>query len=114
MSPEDSLLLERLAVLEASYTMDPGDLPTAVEYAHTLHRLRRDKPALRVMMSLPAESMAPSDRLFTASMMFFDSDIPGAISTAAPVCLPAVVVLAAGSSSLFFLALSDRRKEGDG
>ena len=114
MSPEDSLLLERLAILEANYTVDPGDLPNAVEYARTLHELRRDKPALLVMMSIPAESLVPSDRLFTASMMVFDSDIRGAVSTAAPVCLPAVVVLGAGSSSLLFLALCDRRREGNG
>ena len=114
MSSEDSLLLERLTVLEANYAADPMDVPNAVEYAHTLHWLRRDKPALRVMMSLPSDSMDPSDRLFTASMMVFDSDVQGALSTAAPVCLPAVVLLAAGSSSLLILTFSSRRRGSDG
>ncbi len=113
MSPGDSINLERLATLEAQYLLYPDDIASAVEYAHTLHDLRRDKPALLVMTALPLESLGPGERLFTASMRLFDSDISGAVATAAPVILPVLVVMIAGSLPMVIVVVSDRRSGGD-
>jgi hypothetical protein len=112
MSPGDSINLERLSSLEARYLACPEDIGNAVEYAHTLHDLRRDKPALLVMTALPMESIGPGERLFTASMRLFDSDVTGAVATAVPVCLPALAVLIAGSLPMVVLFASDRRRSG--
>jgi hypothetical protein len=112
MSPGDSISLERLVMLEARYVSCPGDIGHAVAYAHTLHDLRRDKPALLVMTALPMESLGPGERLFTASMRLFDSDVTGALAAAAPVCLPVLAVLIAGSLPMVILFASDR-KNGD-
>jgi hypothetical protein len=113
MSPADSVHLERLTTLEARYLLCPEDIDNAVGYAHTLHDLRRDKPALLVMTALPMESLGPEERLFTASMRLFDSDVPGAFATAVPVCLPALAVMIVGSLPMVILLVSDRRSGGD-
>jgi hypothetical protein len=113
MCPRDRLNLERLTTLEARYRSFPEDIDNAVDFARTLHALRRDKPALVVMTALPAESLGPEERLFTASMKLFDSDVPGAVATAAPVILPALAVLLAGSFPVLILFASGRRSGGD-
>jgi len=113
MSPTDSINLERLTILEAQYLLCPEDIANAVDYASTLHDLRRDKPALLVMTSLPLESLGPEERLFTASMRLFDSDISGAVAAAAPVFLPVLAVMIAGSLPMVILFVSDRRSGGD-
>lgn len=113
MAPGDSLDLARLPILEARYRACPGEIAPAVEYARLLHDLRRDKPALLVMLSLPAESLDSGERLFTASMRLFDSDLPGALSTAAPVCLPALAILAGGALPAACMVLSNRGRGRD-
>jgi len=114
MSPDDSMDLVRLSELEEILAESPGDIDASVACARVLHDLRRDKPALTVMESLPPESLDPGERLFLASMRAFDSDIPGAAAAAAPACLPAVVVLAAGSAPAVLLVLSrGGRRRGD-
>jgi len=113
MCPRDSINLERLTTLEARYLSFPEDIANAVDYARTLHDLRRDKPALMVMTALPVESLGPEERLFTASMKLFDSDVPGAVATASPVVLPALAILVSGSFPVVILLASDRRSRGD-
>jgi len=113
MSPGDSIDLIRLQALEADHSAHPDDIDDAVAYARVLHDLRRDKPALLVMEALPPESLDPGEKLFLASMRVFDSDLPGALSSAAPVCLPSFVILAAGSLPILLLAIRGRESRRD-
>ena len=95
MNPADSMGLIRLEELQTSLDSPGTDWRRAVELAHVLHDMRRDKPALRVMMTVPSESLNVSHRLFLASLYIFDSDLPSAFATAAPVCIvPSAVILA--------------------
>lgn len=110
MDPADSAGLVRLQELRAVYEPSGGDWETAVEMAHLLHDLRRDKPALRILVTVPGDSLGSSDRLFLASLHLFDSDIPAAFAAAAPVCIVPIAVIAA--AALLLAALVIRRRKG--
>ena len=110
MDPADSAGLVRLQELRSIYDPSGGDWETAVEMAHLLHDLRRDKPALRILVTVPGDNLGPSDRLFLASLHLFDSDIPAAFAAAAPVCIVPIAVITA--AALLSVVLIIRRRKG--
>ncbi len=102
MNSDDRIHLENLRTLESSYRTDSVDWEVAVELAETLHALRRDKPALEIMRSIPADELSPQDRLFMAMLFVCDCNISEAARTAAPVLIPtAAILLVAGSGFLY-------------
>ncbi|GEM_PF-5483104 len=113
MEPSDSISLLRLHELQTVSDESSGDCRTAIELAHVLHDLRRDKPALDLLLTVPIESLGIQDRLFLASLQMFDSDLPSAFATAAPVCIVPIGATAA-TIAIFAVIHIRRRKERNG
>lgn len=108
MNPQDRTDLEKLCMLENRFQEDPANWDVAVALARTLHNLRRDKPALEIMQRIPLNVLNPPDRLFLASLLFCDCDIPKAVHTAVRgLVLPVIISMAAFSG---FLWVSRKRR----
>jgi len=113
MDPSDSISLLRFRELQTVLDESGGDSRTVIELAHVLHDLRRDKPALDLLLTVPIDSLGMQDRLFLASLQMFDSDLSSAFATAAPICIVPIIVTAA-TISIFAVIHIRRRKERNG